>query len=103
MTVDSNVKQPLSLAHLPLSFTFGLTENNVFVDPSMAQERISSSRVTVSMNIYKELCSIHKPGGLGISEESLNNCVKTVEQLIQKKNNWLREIVKNRPVVKELI
>jgi exosome complex RNA-binding protein Rrp42 (RNase PH superfamily) len=35
MTVDSSVKQPLSLAHLPLSFTFGLTENNIFVDPSM--------------------------------------------------------------------
>lgn len=90
MTVDSSVKQPLSLAHLPLSFTFGLTENNIFVDPSMAEERIASSRITVSMNIYKELCSIHKPGGLGISETSLNNCVKTVEQLIQKKNHWLR-------------
>jgi len=78
MTVDSSVKQPLSLAHLPLSFTFGLTENNIFFFFFMSEERITSSRITVSMNIYKELCSIHKPGGLGISETSLNNCVKTV-------------------------
>jgi exosome complex RNA-binding protein Rrp42 (RNase PH superfamily) len=34
VTLDEQVQQPLSLAHIPLSFTFGLTDANIFLDPS---------------------------------------------------------------------
>lgn len=102
MTLDDKIQQPLSLAHIPLSLSFGLTENNIFADPSAAEERISLSRITVSMNIYKEICSIHKPGGAGISESALSNCVKVVELLVQQMNSWMRETLKSRPLIKEL-
>jgi hypothetical protein len=55
------------------------------------------------MNIYKELCSIHKPGGSGISESSLSSCVKVVEILVQKMNIWIRETLKSRLIVEELL
>jgi exosome complex RNA-binding protein Rrp42 (RNase PH superfamily) len=48
--------------------TFGLFENNIFFDLSLYEENISKSRLTISMNVYKELCSIHKPGGLGMTK-----------------------------------
>lgn len=68
VTLDEEVQQPLSLAHLPLSFTFGLTDSNIFLDPSAPEDQIALSRITMSMNVYKEICSIHKPGGAGLSE-----------------------------------
>jgi exosome complex RNA-binding protein Rrp42 (RNase PH superfamily) len=36
VTLEEKQLQPLSLAHLPLSLTFGLTPNNIFADPSAA-------------------------------------------------------------------
>lgn len=80
----------MSLAHIPLSFTLGLTEGNIFMDPSAGEDKVAMSRITISMNIYKEICSIHKPGGAGLSESSLSNCLRVVELLVQKMNTWVR-------------
>ena len=44
-----------------------LSDNNLIVDPALTEENIANSRITVTMNVYKELCSIHKPGGMAIS------------------------------------
>jgi hypothetical protein len=46
------------------------------------------------MNVYKELCSIHKPGGMGISEQTLSGCVKLAEQRVKASTEWMRNMVK---------
>lgn len=99
LSVEDSVQQPLSLAHLPVSFSFTLVEGNIFADGSAAEERVASSRITVTMNVYKELCSIHKPGGLGISEATLSGCVKVAEQRVKEANAWLRSVAAERPTL----
>ena len=74
--MENEIQQPLSLAHIPLSLTFALTEDNLLADPSSSEETVVASRITVSLNIYKEICSIHKPGGLSITQETLSGCLK---------------------------
>lgn len=61
------------------------------------------SRLTVSMNVYREVCSIHKPGGAGLSEEALAGCLRVAETAVQKMNGWMRETAKTRPLVEELL
>ena len=56
-----------------------------------------ASRVTVSLNIYKEICSIHKPGGLSITQETLSGCLKLAEKKVKESTEWMREAVKKRP------
>lgn len=76
LIVNEEVQQGLSLAHIPTSISFILTENNLLADSTASEERVSKSRLTISMNVYKELCCIHKPGGMGISQDILTGCLK---------------------------
>jgi hypothetical protein len=55
------------------------------------------------MNVYREVCSIHKPGGAGLSEEALAGCLRVAETAVQKMNGWMRETAKTRPLVEELL
>jgi exosome complex component RRP45 len=95
--VDEKIEQTLSLAHIPIAITVALTENNLIADPSGTEELVAKSRLTISMNVYKEICNIHKPGGMSISEETLSGCVKLAEQRIKETTEWMRTMVKERP------
>jgi len=37
MEVENTIKQPLSLAHIPVSLSFALVEGNIFADPTAAE------------------------------------------------------------------
>lgn len=81
--VLGNKHLPLSIAHTPFSFTFGMVENTIFLDPTQHEEENLETRITISMNIYKELCSIHKPGGKGITEAILSGAIRVCENRIK--------------------
>ena len=50
---EDEVQQGLSLAHIPVSLTLALTDNNLIADPSSFEDRVAKSRITVTMNVYK--------------------------------------------------
>lgn len=43
----------LSLAHTPLTMTFGLLRNSIYMDPSLKEELVGETSITITMNIYK--------------------------------------------------
>jgi hypothetical protein len=48
------------------------------------------------MNIYKEICSIHKPGGMGLDQDTISGTVRILEEKVKEKTEKMREIVKAR-------
>ena len=93
------VKEPLPLTihHLPVAITFGTFEasqalehilicflelemlltdflqegNTIIIDPSLREEAAMLGRVTIMVNPSKEVCAVHKAGGVGISNSQL--------------------------------
>ena len=74
---------PLSIAHTPLSFTFGLYENSIFLDPTREEEKCEETRITISMNVYYEICSIHKPGGKGVTDTVISSILKVCQKQVK--------------------
>lgn len=52
------------------------------------------TRITITMNVYKEICAIHKPGGMGLDEETISGAIKIVEEKVKLKTEQIRAIVK---------
>lgn len=66
--------QPLSIHHIPIPFTFAFFNNaNLIVaDPLGAEEEVMEGRLTIAVNIYNDVCSIHKPGGAPVRVELID-------------------------------
>jgi exosome complex component RRP45 len=69
---------PLSIHHIPICVTFGFfAEGDYFVvDPSLLEEQVMESEMTIAMNIAREVCAISKPGGIPLLGEDLLRCTK---------------------------
>jgi len=70
-TVVLNEKklQPLSIHHIPIAITFAFFNNSqiVIMDPTKVEEEVMDGRLTFAINIYRDICLIHKPGSAGLS------------------------------------
>lgn len=42
------------------------------------------------MNVYKEICSIHKPGGMGLDQETISGVIKILEEKVKDKTERVR-------------
>lgn len=83
-------RQPVALAmhHIPIavSFAFLATEESrrpgsrvdptAIVDPSLKEENVCDSYVTVTCNQFREVCCIQKPGGVSMSPALLLQCAQ---------------------------
>ncbi|CAD8200937.1 unnamed protein product [Paramecium pentaurelia] len=62
---------PLSIHHIPLSLTYAILELNeqtiLLQDPCLEEEAVQNGRITYSVNIYNDICHVHKPGGSPIN------------------------------------
>jgi exosome complex RNA-binding protein Rrp42 (RNase PH superfamily) len=38
----------------------------ILFDPTRNEEEVISGRITITMNVYKDVCAIHQPGGATI-------------------------------------
>eukprot|EP01016_Furgasonia_blochmanni_P042452 TRINITY_DN5640_c0_g1_i14.p1 TRINITY_DN5640_c0_g1~~TRINITY_DN5640_c0_g1_i14.p1 ORF type:complete len:506 (-),score=90.52 TRINITY_DN5640_c0_g1_i14:1208-2686(-) len=106
---NSKKPQPLSIHHIPLTQTFAFFDKSesVVLDPSKNEEEIMEGRITVSMNVYKDICGIHKPGGASLSPEIIIklvdvcstrvvNFTSTVRQLLAKMDTNNLKAVRER-------
>lgn len=78
----------LSIHHYPLCVTFGLVQNaaetagehedapTLLADPSSAEEKILSGRLTLILNVHRELCGLHKPGGVPVPPKLILTAAK---------------------------
>jgi exosome complex component RRP45 len=72
---------PLALHHTPVSVTLGIVRNAspdtslaggvLFLDPCNYEEAVMDGSISFSINAQKEICSILKPGGCGLSTSDI--------------------------------
>ncbi|GAX79778.1 hypothetical protein CEUSTIGMA_g7218.t1 [Chlamydomonas eustigma] len=69
---------PLTIHHLPIAVTFGFFEdgNTLVVDPSLKEEAAMQGSATIMVNPNREVCAVHKAGGVGLSSSQLFRCVR---------------------------
>lgn len=63
--------QPLSIHHIPIPFTFAFFKKATLIvaDPLVLEESIMEGRLTIAVNVYNDVCNIHKPGGAPVQVE----------------------------------
>jgi exosome complex component RRP45 len=73
---DEKVPIALGIHHIPICITFAFFmdgERHV-IDPSLLEESVSEAQLTLVVNIHRELCTLSKAGGIGISPEKVLHC-----------------------------
>ena len=90
--VDLKERRPLHLGPLPIGCTVSVFDDKLLLDPTDEEEECSEACVTVvlcKVTTDNELCHVHKPGGVGISPDKLQQCItlakknsKTIQRLI---------------------
>jgi exosome complex component RRP45 len=74
---DERAHIPLPLHHIPISTTLSLIPSNdsdsilALLDPCASEEALGFGRITFTTNAHKELCAVHKLGGIAISAAKL--------------------------------
>ncbi|RAL43104.1 unnamed protein product [Cuscuta campestris] len=69
---------PLIIHHMPIAITFAFIgkENIVVIDPTHFEEAVMGSRMTVTLNANGDVCAIQKPGGDGIMQSVILQCLR---------------------------
>lgn len=77
-TLEEHVPVALTVHHRSLSATFAFIADGALcvVDPTYKEEAVSVSTVTITMNAHREICAIHKMGGVELHADQLLECVK---------------------------
>lgn len=76
-TLTSRNPVPLSIHHIPICCTFALLGPDgdlCIMDPTLLEEQVQSGRMTISMNNYRELCGLAKPGGVPVDMDRIAQC-----------------------------
>jgi exosome complex RNA-binding protein Rrp42 (RNase PH superfamily) len=83
----SEVKEPLPLTlhHLPVAVTYALFEggNTVVVDPSLREEMAMQGCLTLIVNSSKEVCAVHKAGGVGVVSGQIMRCIRLAFEKVE--------------------
>ncbi|KAJ8751121.1 hypothetical protein K2173_016302 [Erythroxylum novogranatense] len=69
---------PLIVHHLPIAVTFAFfgTQHVMVVDPTHNEEAVMRGRMTVTVNVNGDICSIQKAGGVGIMQSDIMRCLR---------------------------
>lgn len=94
----------LSMHHTPICITFALFEDSAspVLDPSHLETQLATTTVHLALNAQKELCVMHKAGGMPMSVEEIMKCVRIgverVKEVTKTVNDALEEDWKGRVV-----
>eukprot|EP01132_Coremiostelium_polycephalum_P002139 gene2139-2637_t len=68
---------PLSIHHSPISITFGFFPDGVMVvDPEKREEAVMDGKLSLLVNIHKEICGVSKGGGTSTTVDQVIKCSK---------------------------
>lgn len=92
-TLEEKNPVPLSLHHWPMCVTFAFFDNGKYllVDPMEREERVMDGKTVLSMNIYREICTLHVGGTMSLHKEQILRCA----QIAANKVVELVEIIKD--------
>lgn len=89
----------LSVLHVPVSVTFGITGDQILVDPTIQEEKVLDGLVLVSANKFGELCYLHTYSHPMVDDkiiDSILNQVKGKVDLIYGKLKEFKEGLDDR-------
>ncbi|TNM84789.1 exosome complex component RRP43 [Takifugu flavidus] len=81
--VDLEKRHGLKVCKHPVASSFCIfDESTLIVDPTDEEENLSTARITVVTEEGDRLCAVHKPGGMSLSGQKLQECINraTVRQ-----------------------
>ncbi|CAM9305738.1 unnamed protein product [Choristocarpus tenellus] len=90
--VKSGKSTPLPVQHLPVPLTCGVFDGVIITDPSLLEEQLVTTNVTVVQTGSGKVCGIHKPGGSCVSGEELNECLELCLQHAERVQAILQDI-----------
>jgi len=69
---------PLAVLHTPLLVTFAFFGDgeHMVADPTEVEERAMEGRLTVGINSYREICTLHLTGKLLVNKEQVLRCTE---------------------------
>jgi len=84
--------KPLSITHMPINCTFAFFNggSTLVIDPTEREEQVMEGRISVALNIYKQICGIHKLGGTPLSAENIKTCIRIAADRIGTVTKMLR-------------
>ncbi|MEM0326531.1 MAG: exosome complex protein Rrp42 [Desulfurococcaceae archaeon] len=87
----SNRENPLPVRNIVVSVTMGIIGDIVFVDPSLEEEYVAESVITIAIDEEGRICGIQKRGEKGITRTTLEKSV----DIALSKGRWLISYIKN--------
>eukprot|EP01126_Amoeba_proteus_P034584 TRINITY_DN3451_c0_g1_i6.p1 TRINITY_DN3451_c0_g1~~TRINITY_DN3451_c0_g1_i6.p1 ORF type:complete len:418 (+),score=104.94 TRINITY_DN3451_c0_g1_i6:61-1314(+) len=102
---------PLSIHHMPMCVTFAIFrsedgEEILVVDPTWKEEQVMEGKMTIIMNIHRELCGIQKSGGIPIHPAEILKATKIavvkVEELTEVIKKAIADDVKKKIPLKRM-
>ncbi|KAG9416934.1 Exosome complex component RRP45 [Aphanomyces cochlioides] len=90
---------PLSLHHIPVSISFCFVQMDsndqadpvTLIDPTDREEKILDGSITYTFNSFRELCAVHKIGGVSISTDVVLRCANIACAKAEELTEWLKE------------
>ncbi|CAM9126909.1 unnamed protein product [Discosporangium mesarthrocarpum] len=76
VVVKGDIWTPLPVKYLPLPLTCGVFDGMIITDPSLLEEQLLTTNVTVVQTPSGKVCGVHKPGGSCVSGEQLHECLE---------------------------
>ncbi|GMH00028.1 hypothetical protein Nepgr_001867 [Nepenthes gracilis] len=88
---------PLIIHHLPIAVTFAFfgDENIVVIDPTHYEEAIMRGRMTATLNTNGDVCAIQKPGGVGVMQSVVLQCLRIASVKASEITNKIRTAVES--------
>ncbi|ORX49032.1 hypothetical protein BCR36DRAFT_404935 [Piromyces finnis] len=100
---------PLSIHHTPICISFAFFDEGdlMVVDPNLLEEQVKEGDMTITLNSHKELCIIHKAGGIPLEIDQILRCTKIasvkVSEITELINNALKEDEEKRELATGIV
>lgn len=78
--ITKDAPTPLKIHHVPVPLTCGVFDGIIVTDPSLLEEDLITTHVTVVSTATGQVCGVHKPGGSCTSGQQLNTCLQLCQQ-----------------------
>ena len=83
---------------MPLAITYHYLGKQAIVDPTIEEESVSFARITISMNVFGDICGIRSNGSMELDPDDINKLIELTSQAVSEQTSHIRSLLKeNKP------
>lgn len=96
--INSEKLKYMNVHHIPVCTTFYFIENfnQPIIDANAKEEKLSSARLSICMNIFEDLCGMSTLGSLEVDPEFIISCSHTCVQISKEITQKVRDAFAKR-------